>query len=113
MFFLKSFRDGGDAGERDEKWNRCFSRRALGRKMVKKKCSLCGLVGVEKWPKFLKQRVSKESTDGRDTEKGVKSNDLTPSFSPVGVTGFEPATTRPPDAYSNRAELHPELRLQR
>ena len=26
----------------------------------------------------------------------------------VGVTGFEPATTRPPDAYSNRAELHPE-----
>ena len=25
----------------------------------------------------------------------------------VGVTGFEPATTRPPDAYSNRAELHP------
>ena len=36
-----------------------------------------------------------------------------PSFSPVGVTGFEPATTRPPDAYSNRAELHPELRVQR
>ena len=33
---------------------------------------------------------------------------LTPSFLPVGVTGFEPATTRPPDAYSNRAELHPE-----
>ena len=30
-------------------------------------------------------------------------------FSSVGVTGFEPATTRPPDAYSNRAELHPEL----
>lgn len=26
----------------------------------------------------------------------------------VGVTGFEPATTRPPDVYSNRAELHPE-----
>ena len=34
-------------------------------------------------------------------------------FLPVGVTGFEPATTRPPDAYSNRAELHPELRMQR
>ena len=32
---------------------------------------------------------------------------------PVGVTGFEPATTRPPDAYSNRAELHPELRVQK
>ncbi len=30
---------------------------------------------------------------------------------PVGVTGFEPATTRPPDAYSNRAELHPALVL--
>ena len=26
----------------------------------------------------------------------------------VGMTGFEPAITRPPDAYSNRAELHPE-----
>ncbi len=26
----------------------------------------------------------------------------------VGVTGFEPATTRPPDVYSNRAELHPD-----
>ena len=23
------------------------------------------------------------------------------------MTGFEPATTRPPDVYSNRAELHP------
>ena len=28
-------------------------------------------------------------------------------FLSVGMTGFEPATTRPPDAYSNRAELHP------
>ena len=27
----------------------------------------------------------------------------------VGMTGFEPATTRPPDEYSNRAELHPAL----
>ena len=25
------------------------------------------------------------------------------------MTGFEPATTRPPDVYSNRAELHPEV----
>ncbi len=25
----------------------------------------------------------------------------------VGETGFEPATTRPPDVYSNRAELLP------
>ncbi len=29
----------------------------------------------------------------------------------VGVTRFELATTRPPDAYSNRAELHPESGL--
>ena len=29
------------------------------------------------------------------------------AFCVVGMTGFEPATTRPPDAYSNRAELHP------
>ena len=48
-----------------------------------------------------------------EKEKRSQVNDLTPSFSPVGVTGFEPATTRPPDAYSNRAELHPELRMQR
>ena len=31
----------------------------------------------------------------------------------VGVTGFEPATTRPPDEYSNRAELHPALKLRK
>ena len=24
------------------------------------------------------------------------------------MTGFEPATPRPPDVYSNRAELHPD-----
>ena len=33
-------------------------------------------------------------------------------FFSVGVTGFEPATTRPPDAYSNRAELHPAAQLR-
>ena len=49
----------------------------------------------------------------RKEMKKELSRNLTPSFSPVGVTGFEPATTRPPDAYSNRAELHPELRMQR
>ena len=27
----------------------------------------------------------------------------------VGATGFEPATPRPPDVYSNRAELCPEI----
>ena len=30
----------------------------------------------------------------------------------VGMTRFELATTRPPDVYSNRAELHPELVLR-
>ena len=30
----------------------------------------------------------------------------------VGVTGIEPATSRPPDAHSNRTELHPENRVQ-
>ena len=44
----------------------------------------------------------------RKEMKKELSINLTPSFLPVGVTGFEPATTRPPDAYSNRAELHPE-----
>ena len=29
-------------------------------------------------------------------------------FRLVGVTGFEPATTRPPDVYSNRTELRPD-----
>ena len=29
-------------------------------------------------------------------------------FPLVGVTGFEPATTRPPDVYSNRTELRPD-----
>ncbi len=32
-----------------------------------------------------------------------------PLLEEVGMTGFEPATTRPPDEYSNRAELHPAL----
>ena len=29
-------------------------------------------------------------------------------FPSVGVTGFESATTRPPDVYSNRTELRPD-----
>lgn len=32
----------------------------------------------------------------RKEMKKELSRNLTPSFSPVGVTGFEPATTRPP-----------------
>ena len=34
-------------------------------------------------------------------------------YNSVGVTGIEPATSRPPDAHSNRTELHPELRVQK
>ena len=33
------------------------------------------------------------------------------TFCDVGVTRFELATPRPPDAYSNRTELHPEVML--
>ena len=34
------------------------------------------------------------------------------AFSVVGMTRFELATPRPPDAYSNRTELHPETWVQ-
>ena len=34
------------------------------------------------------------------------------TFCVVGVTRFELATPRPPDAYSNRTELHPERTCQ-
>ena len=30
----------------------------------------------------------------------------------VGMTRFELATTRPPDVYSNRAELHPDEKMR-
>ncbi len=46
------------------------------------------------------------------TKKSSTINDCQ-AFIVVGVTGFEPATTRPPDVYSNRTELRPDLRLQR
>ena len=32
------------------------------------------------------------------------------NFSFVGMTGFEPATTRPPAVYANRTAPHPVLR---
>ena len=31
------------------------------------------------------------------------------AFYRVGMTGFELATSRPPDVYSNRTELHPDF----
>ena len=40
-------------------------------------------------------------------EKAQQSSDYQ-AFPSVGVTGFEPATTRPPDVYSNRTELRPD-----
>jgi hypothetical protein len=39
-------------------------------------------------------------TDNIKTKKHRQSSDYQ-CFLPAGVTGFEPATTRPPDAYSN------------
>ena len=54
---------------------------------------------------------------GEGVEKGVEKNkrgkiiNILP-LRLVGMTGFEPATPRPPDVYSNRAELHPELVLR-
>ncbi len=48
----------------------------------------------------------------RENKKGIKFTNLIPFTQQVGMTGFEPATTRPPDAYSNRAELHPALFLR-
>ena len=44
-----------------------------------------------------------------DKEKALTIIRLSMPFLYVGVTGFEPATSRPPDVYSNRTELHPEL----
>ena len=46
---------------------------------------------------------------GRDEKKSLDIRLNIRAFRSVGMTGFEPATTRPPDVYSNRAELHPEL----
>ena len=43
---------------------------------------------------------------GVGKEKSLDTFEVSRLF--VGVTRFELATTRPPDAYSNRAELHPE-----
>ena len=37
-----------------------------------------------------------------------KSDVKTPLFFLVGMTGFEPATTRPPAVYANRTAPHPE-----
>lgn len=41
--------------------------------------------------------------------KSIDNPKIINAFTNVGMTGFEPATSRPPDVYSNRTELHPEL----
>ena len=55
-------------------------------------------------PYFTMKRAKRKSIDNRW---------IINAFLEVGMTGFEPATSRPPDVYSNRTELHPELRVQR
>ena len=59
--------------------------------------------------------MAKTSQINKSSREKYKKQTLTFGFnlkisvlSSVGMTGFEPATTRPPDVYSNRAELHPE-----
>ena len=41
--------------------------------------------------------------------KSIDNHQIINAFLGVGATGFEPATSRPPDVYSNRTELRPEL----
>lgn len=38
---------------------------------------------------------------------------LTSFFSVVGMTGFEPATTRPPDVYSTGLSYIPRMQVQK
>ena len=42
-----------------------------------------------------------------EKQKSINNHQIINAFPTVGMTGFEPATTRPPDEYSNRTELHP------
>ena len=44
-----------------------------------------------------------------DKTKSIDNRLIINAFYSVGMTGFEPATSRPPDVYSNRTELHPEF----
>ena len=45
--------------------------------------------------------------------ESIDNHQIINAFYSVGMTGFEPATSRPPDVYSNRTELHPELCVQK
>ena len=44
-----------------------------------------------------------------DKTKSIDNHQIVNASYRVGVTGFEPATSRPPDVYSNRTELYPEF----
>ena len=44
-----------------------------------------------------------------DKTKSIDNHQIINASYRVGMTGFEPATSRPPDVYSNRTELHPEF----
>ena len=44
-----------------------------------------------------------------DKTKSIDNHQIINASYRVGVTGFEPATSRPPDVYSNRTELYPEF----
>ena len=46
-------------------------------------------------------------------EKGVELFVLTPCISESNIKFLNISSLVPPDAYSNRAELHPELRMQK
>lgn len=61
-------------------------------------------------PKGITTRIVQKKKKKHQTPKNESD---TSSLSLVGMTRFELATPRPPDAYSNRTELHPEQRVQR
>ena len=57
---------------------------------------------------FASTAASTARWAGRHKTKKARQPSDCQAFSSVGVTGFEPATTRPPDVYSNRTELRPD-----
>ena len=56
---------------------------------------------------------NQKKSSGAEKQKSINNHQIINAFPTVGMTGFEPATTRPPDEYSNRTELHPVLRVQK
>lgn len=55
--------------------------------------------------------INSKDASGQKRGRGaaeIPNDPSTPLLHSVGMTRFELATPRPPDAYSNRTELHPE-----